>query len=83
MTFPLFYLLLPYFVFLLIFLLFTLINIYHLLVFTEAGFIGFFMTFFFLAGSVYLLFLTWSWGSAIDWQQTAEVFRGGNVMPTF
>jgi hypothetical protein len=54
-----------------------------MLVFTETGFIGFFMTFIFLAGSVYLLFLTWSLGSAINWRETVEIFQGGNVMPTF
>lgn len=83
MTFPLFYLLIPYMIFLLIFFIFSLVNIYHMLVFTEAGFIGFFMTFIFLAGSFYLLFLTWSLGSAINWRETVEIFHGGNVMPTF
>jgi len=52
------------------FIVFALFNLYHLFSFGFLSFLGFFMTFIFLAGTVLILFITYTLASQIDWSQT-------------
>lgn len=75
MSFPLFYLLIPYALFLLIYLIFILMDVYHLAVFSSTSLISFSMTVLFLAGVAYILFWTWHLGQPIDWKQAINLFK--------
>lgn len=83
MSFPLFYLLFPYAFFLLIYLIFILMDIYHLILFSEMSLISFFMTFLFLAGVVYGLYWTWQLSLPTDWKQMITIFQNISFGPSF
>lgn len=52
------------------FLIFAIFNLYHLFNYGFLSFTSFFVTFLFLAGVVLILFITYQFGSQIDWSQT-------------
>lgn len=83
MSFPLYFILLPYSLFLLIYLIFILMDIYHLILFSEMSIVSFFMTFIFLAGVVYALYWTWQLSLPIDWKQVVTVFQNISFSPQF
>lgn len=75
MSFPLYYIFFPGALFALIYLIFVLIDIYHLAHFAEIHFAGFFMTFIFLAGVIYILFWAWTLLQPINWQEIVTFFK--------
>lgn len=75
MSFPLYYFLIPYAVFLAIYLIFILINVYHLAVFSSASLASFFVTVLFLAGAFYIFFWSWTLGQPLDWKQMVTIFK--------
>lgn len=75
MSFPLYFITFPYLLFLFIYLIFILVDVYHLILFSEVSFVSFLMTFVFLAGAVYILFWTWQLAQPIDWNQTISLFK--------
>ena len=73
-SFSLFWLLIPYIIFLAIFVVFLIIDIYHLI---EAGAYnarGFFVTFFVATLAVINLTITWMLLSDIDWTEPLILF---------
>ncbi|MCX6744358.1 MAG: hypothetical protein NTX82_02430 [Candidatus Parcubacteria bacterium] len=52
------------------FFIFAIFNLYHLFNYGFLSFTSFFVTFLFLAGVVLILFITYQFGSQIDWSQT-------------
>lgn len=83
MSFPLYFILFPYSLFLLIYLIFILIVISHLILFSEMSIVSFFMTFVFLAGVVYVFYWTWQLSLPIDWKQVITVFQDISFGPSF
>jgi len=67
---PLYIMLIIYAVFVVIFLIFALINIYHMVTFGFISFESFFMTFLLLAGTILILFTTYTYAQEIDWEET-------------
>lgn len=41
---------------------------------------GFIMTFIFIGGGIIILFLTWQYGSTVDWYQTFNIFGGTDLI---
>lgn len=83
MSFPLYYFLIPYAVFLVIYLIFILMDVYHLVMFSSASLVSFSMTVLFLAGVVYVLFWTWTLGQPIDWKQIVNIFKDISLSSPF
>jgi len=77
MTIPLIAFLYLYLLFLAVWLIFSLIALYHLLRFGQVNFATFFAAFFYLAGSVMLLFFSYQYLSPIDWSVGLTVLQGG------
>lgn len=65
--------LIPYGIVILFFAVFAAINIHHLIRYAATTKVSFVVTFVFLAGSVFLLFFSWSTLHKIDWQQEIGV----------
>ncbi len=76
MTFTLSWLLIVYFIFLICFVFFSLINIYHLVRYGVLNFTTFLATFLYLAVTLVIIFISWQYLSQINWQQTIELFKG-------
>lgn len=75
---PISYFLIPYAIILLGFLFFTIVDLYHLIWFGRAtGFVGFFVTFLFLAGAVIIINASYNYIITIDWNHLI------NVIPSF
>lgn len=72
----LFWILIPYLLFLAVFLIFSLINFYHILRWGGYTFVGFMATFIYLAGAILLIFQTYDILKTIDWWQIIYSFRG-------
>lgn len=72
---PFYSLLIIYSLFLLLFFLFAFFDLYHMIKFGHWDYSGFFMTFIFIGGIVIILFLTWQYGSQIDWSQSFNLFE--------
>lgn len=81
MTFPLYFVLFPYYLFLAIFAIMALIDIYHLVRFSSISFGSFLATFIFLGGTVYILFWTFVILSPIDFQQIVTTFQNFTLNP--
>jgi hypothetical protein len=72
----LFWLLVPYLIFLAIFLIFSLINFYHILRWGGFTFVGFIATFIFIAGMILLLFQTYDNLKTANWSEVIYSFGG-------
>lgn len=70
---PIAALLIPYALFLLIFLFFSFVNLYHLIKFGSTNFVAFMATFLFLAGSVLILYTSYTYIINTDWTRTIDV----------
>lgn len=81
MTFPLYFVLFPYYFFLAIFTIMTLIDIFHLVRFSSVNFGSFIATFFFLGGTAYIFFWTFTILSPIDFQQIVTTFQSFTLYP--
>lgn len=81
MTFPLYFILFPYYVFLAIFCIMALIDVYHLVRFSSVSFGSFIATFFFLGGTAYILFWTFTLLAPIDFQQIVTTFQNFTLNP--
>jgi hypothetical protein len=77
MTFPLYYFLFPYILFLAIWLIFSLVSIYHMVSFGFFNFTTFLTTFIFIGVSVLLLKYSYDFLSPIDWGYNVSLF--GNM----
>lgn len=66
-----------YLAFLVLWAFFAFFNLYHVIRFSFWGFTAFFVTFLFVAGSVIVLFLSFEYFRAVDWQQPLAI--GGSV----
>lgn len=75
MSFPLYYILLPFAIFGAIYVIFILMDLYHLVHFAEVHFAAFFATFVFFAGTTYILFWSWTLLQPINWQETVTVLQ--------
>jgi hypothetical protein len=67
---PLWILLFPYALFLLVFGVFSLIDLYHAIRFRSGGFSAFLLTVFYLAGTASILYLSYLMLSTLDWNTT-------------
>lgn len=76
MTFPLYYLLYIFGLFLVFWLLYSMAGIYHMLRFGLRRFSTIFVVLFYLGGSVVLAGLSFYWLSPIDWQQKVSLGAG-------
>ena len=77
MTIPLIAFLYLYLLFLAVWLIFSLIALYHLLRFGHVNSATFFTAFFYLAGSVMLLFFSYQYLIPIDWSVGLTILQGG------
>lgn len=82
MTFPLYFVLYPYYAFLVIFGIMTLIDIFHLVRFSSVNFGSFLATFFFLGGTAYILFWTLTMLAPIDLHQIITLFQNVSLTPS-
>lgn len=78
-TLPLYSLLIIYALFALIYVIFFLINLYHLVVYTTPSLTGFIMTFFFLGGVAYIIFISYNLLLGVDWQQPLNLLNNYSV----
>ncbi|MCG2700844.1 hypothetical protein L6267_01610 [Candidatus Parcubacteria bacterium] len=76
MTFKLSILLIPYLLFLLLWLIFSLVAVYHMIKFGFKNFTTFFTTFIFVAVSLALLAVSYSFLIQIDWNASVSIFKG-------
>ncbi|MFH0923924.1 MAG: hypothetical protein V1825_04280 [Candidatus Falkowbacteria bacterium] len=76
MTFKLSILLIPYLLFLLLWLIFSLVAVYHMIKFGFKNFTTFFTTFIFVAVSLALLAVSYSFLIQIDWDTSVSMFKG-------
>ncbi len=79
---PLFVLLIPYGLFLLIFLFFALVNLFHLLRFSPLNLLTFFATFLFLAGTTLILTTSYNYLITINWSQVIDLLPNFSA-PTY
>ncbi|MEK7508802.1 MAG: hypothetical protein AAB568_03025 [Patescibacteria group bacterium] len=79
LTIPLSYLFIPVALFALIYVIFFLINLYHLVVYTTPSLTGFIMTFFFLGGAAYIIFISYNLLGGADWQQPLSLLNNYSV----
>jgi hypothetical protein len=79
LTLPLYFLLIPCALFVVIYVIFFLINLYHLVVYTTPSLTGFVMTFFFLGGVAYIVFITYNLLLGTDWQQPLNLLNNYSV----
>lgn len=75
MSFPLFYLLVIYLLFLAIWLIFSLIAVYHMMRFGFINFVTFFAIFFYIAGAVIMLNISYNFLIPIDWLINVSIFN--------
>ncbi|MBA3047872.1 hypothetical protein KKC83_00275 [Patescibacteria group bacterium] len=75
MTFKLSILLIPYLLFLLLWLIFSLVAVYHMIKFGFKNFTTFFTTFIFVAVSLALLAVSYSFLMQIDWDTQITIFE--------
>jgi hypothetical protein len=75
MTFPLYYFLLIYLLFILLWLVFSLVAVYHMIKFSFKNFISFFATFIFIGVSALILMESYNYLSRIDWEMNVIVFE--------
>lgn len=83
MTFPLWYLIIPYLVFLAVWLILSLIALYHLLRFGGHKVGSIMLAVIYIAGSIALLTLSYNELMTIGWQNEASVFANRPAMPSF
>ncbi len=75
MTFPLYYFLLIYSLFILLWLIFSLAAVYHMIKFSFKNFTSFFATFIFIGVSIFILMESYNYLSRIDWEMNVIVFE--------
>ncbi|MDP3043626.1 MAG: hypothetical protein Q8N21_04455 [bacterium] len=75
MTFPLYYFLLIYLLFILLWLIFSLVAVYHMIKFSFKNFTSFFATFIFIGVSIFILMESYNYLSRIDWEMNVIVFE--------
>lgn len=75
MSFPLFYFLVIYLLFLAIWLIFSLIAVYHMMRFGFIDFVTFFATFFYVAGAIIMLNISYNFLIPIDWSINVSIFN--------
>lgn len=73
MQFSLSLLLLIYYFFILVFLLFSFFNLYHIIKFGVANPITVFIFFLYIAGLVFILFVSWCFIKQIDWSYQIDI----------
>jgi len=78
MTFPLYYFIFPYALFLAIWLIFSLVSIYHMVSFGFFNFTTFATTFVYIGISVLLLKFSYDFLAPIDWGYNVSLF--GNII---
>ncbi len=81
MTFPLYYVLFPYWFFLFIFAIMAMIDIYHLVRFSSVSFGSFVATFIFLGSTAYIFYWTFIVLSPIDFNQIVTTFQNASLTP--
>lgn len=74
MSFPLYTLLILYFIFLCFYFIFALASLYHLAKYGGLTFTGFLMFFLFLAITIIILFISYEHLAIIDWRRKVEFF---------
>ncbi|NQU83746.1 MAG: hypothetical protein HQ536_03460 [Parcubacteria group bacterium] len=74
-------LLIPYAFFLVVFGIFTIINIYNLIRFGGWNIVGFWATFLFLAGVVFIFFISYQNLIIFDWQETVTILERSDFLP--
>lgn len=72
MSFPLFYLLIPYLLILLFFLIFSFFNLYHLFRYGLVNFTTIFMGFLYIAVASFILFVSWKYLGGVDWKEVID-----------
>ncbi len=76
MTFPLYFLLIIYAIFLAVWSIFGLVAVYHMIRFGFFNFVTFFTTFIFIAVAAVILFYSFNFFSQIDWNLNVSIFEG-------
>lgn len=79
-VFPLYYFLFAYILFLALILIFSFFNVYHMIKYGFLSFESVVMTFVFLCGIIFILFLTYEAGTNINWQQIIEIGFGPSII---
>lgn len=74
MTFPLYFFLIIYFIFLIAFAVFSYFNIYHIIKFGALNFTNLLATAIYLSVSILILFISWQYIGQTDWKQPIELF---------
>ena len=66
-----------YLLFVFIWLIFSLIALYHIVIYGQIGFISLLAISIYLAASVVILYLSYQYLSRIDWSIAINIFQGG------
>ncbi len=82
MTFPLYFLLFPYLLFLLVWMFFSLTAIYHILRFGFKNFITIFMAMLYVGVSAWILLVSYNYIKQIDWDLQISILKGAFNTPT-
>lgn len=77
MTIPLIGFLFLYFLFIFVWLIFSLIALYHIIIYGQINFTTSLVSSAYLAGSIIILFLSYKYLSGIDWSVGLTIFQGG------
>jgi len=72
-SFPLFYIAIPFLILIGVWITFAFFNILHTLKFGFVNYISYFMTFIFLGATVIVFFLTWEALAAVDWYEVVTI----------
>ncbi len=83
MSFPLTYLLIPYFIFLGVWFILSLVALYHIFRFGGKKVGSVFLVVIYIAGSVGLAILSYTFLSPIPWRDEASVMNGHAPIPAF
>lgn len=77
MTIPLIAFLFLYLLFVFVWLIFSLIALYHIIIYGQINFTTFITTFIYIVGSGLILFLSYGYLSRLDWSAGLTIFQGG------
>lgn len=76
MSFPLYSILFLYVLFLVVWLFFSMVGVYHMIKFGWKNFYTFIATFFYIAGSIILLVVSYNFIIQIDWGLNVSALQG-------
>lgn len=81
MQLPLAIFLIPYGIFLLAFGVFGIVDIVNLVKYRSSDFAAFTLTFFYVAGSILLLYTTWYFLVDVNWNEQFTLFQNFSITP--